>query len=338
MIFSRSKQAFPLIGTMLILVTLFSLALETTAFAKSSTAQSPSSVQNMSLVQQKLALSSTFNTGGKKTSNVIPLCTIGADGLCETSSYPSSYSVYQYPNVVSEPPVSGTDVKGKQYTDGYMAYLCGPGATTVALRYWVNTDTRSGTGSNGLQTYTNPANHISLSWDNTYERSYLMYIATQSYPPAYSSPGEETYNSTPANSYTTFQDLADALNWEASKHSSSYRSFFYITEGYSSNFTIAKLRSYIISDLTGPHHVPAVVSVRDSYLPSWSNSPYKGYSHFVSILGYNNNNNTFTYAETCGSQACGTSGVGYYTINQQTLFNAIQDDVIDGSNDGGIIW
>ncbi len=82
--------------------------------------------------------------------------------------------------------------------------------------------------------------------------------------------------------------------------------------------------------------VPLVVSVNDSYLPDWQNSEYKGGSHGVAVLGYNNSNSTYTYYETCGSgaAACETSGYGTYTISQSHLYNAIEND----NGNGALIW
>lgn len=231
-----------------------------------------------------------------------------------------------YSDTIWEPATVGTDAAGHSYTDYYMGQMCGPGATTVALDYWNNVNTRAVGGHN----YSDP--HITTYWNDSHERAYMMYIATQVRPPYYTSAGEMSYGSYPSAS-TANQDLDDALNWEASNHnSSSWFTYFYllVTPG---NLSLTTLRNNVASDI-GNYNVPPVVSVNDAYLPDWSNSSYKGGSHDIAVIGYDNNAGTFTYAETCTAGVCGTAGTGHYTITQQQLYNAIEND----NGNGALVW
>ncbi|GHO87138.1 hypothetical protein [Dictyobacter formicarum] len=231
-----------------------------------------------------------------------------------------------YSDTIWEPATVGTDAAGHSYTDYYMGQMCGPGATTVALDYWNNVNTRAVGGHN----YSDP--HVTTYWNDSHERAYMMYIATQVYPPYYTSAGEMSYGSYP-NAGTTNQDLTDALNWEASNHNSSnWFTYFYLLV-QPGNLSLTTLKNNVASDIAN-YNVPPVVSVNDAYLPDWSSSPYRGGSHDVAVIGYDNNAGTFTYAETCTAGVCGTAGTGHYTISQQQLYNAIEND----NGNGALVW
>ncbi len=228
-----------------------------------------------------------------------------------------------YTNIISEPPPTGKDAAGRSYTDYYFWYLCGPGATNVVMDYWPTVNNRSIGGHNYSDPYT------TTYWNDNNLRAYTMYIADQVYPPWYTSPGEMTYGAYPYGD-TTFDDLRDALNWEASGHNTStWSTYFYAVVGASS-LNLNSLRSDVMSDIYYSGR-PLVVSVNDAYLPSWNHGTT---SHFVTVVGYDNNKGTFTYVETCTPASCGTKGTGWYTISQQQLENGIQDD----NGNGGIVW
>lgn len=248
---------------------------------------------------------------------------IGRPGATPVPYTSSAYALnYNPAQSVFEPPYTGSDAAGHSYTDEYMWNLCGPGATTATLGYWSNPNLNI-----GGHTYTDP--HTSTYWNNSNYRSYIMYIATQTDPPYYTSPGEETYQTYPS-AYASFDDVRDALNWEASGHSSGWFNYFYTVVGASS-LTLSNLQSDVQNDILNAQ-VPLIVSVNDGYLPDWPSGSHT--SHFVTIIGYNNTADFFTYAETCGSVSCGTQGTGIWTVNQQQLFNGIEND----NGNGGIIW
>lgn len=220
-----------------------------------------------------------------------------------------------------EPPPSGTDAAGHSYTDGYMSNFCAEGATDVALYRW-NAKSNNWPAGN----FSTP--HATTYWNNSYNRSYLMYLATQAYPPSFISAGEVTWSTYPY-AYTQTADLRDTLNWEASGHNTSnWSTYFYIWVKYG-NLSLSQLSSDVMSDIYNSQ-VPLVAVVNTSYLPSWNHGPI---SHAIAIVGYNNVAGTYTYVETCGPQ-CGSLGWGVYTISQSQLYNAIENN---GSS-GALVW
>lgn len=236
------------------------------------------------------------------------------------SQYNLNYTPAQY---VSEPPYTGTDSAGHAYTDEYMWNECGPGASTATLGYWSAVNLKKGTA-----TYRDP--YTSTTWNDTNYSSYVEYIATKTSPPAYTSPGEMTWYSYP-NADATFSDVRDALNWEASGHNANYFTFFYAVVGVSS-LSQSTFENDVQADIYTAHK-PLIVSVNDYYLPDWNNKNL-GTSHYVTILGYNFNNGTMTYDETCGQVSCDTQGPGIYPVSISQLWAGI---VNDNGNDG-IIW
>jgi hypothetical protein len=223
---------------------------------------------------------------------------------------------------VSEPPYTGTDSAGWPYTDEYMWNLCGPGATTASLGYWSAVNRLK-----GKAVYTDP--YATTIWGNSNYYSYVEYIATESYPPSYTSAGEMSWETYP-DAYTAFNDVRDALNWEASGHSSSYMNYFYAVVGVSDT-TLAAFEDNVQTDIS-TYGVPVIVSLNDSYLPDWPSTTNT--SHFVNILGYDFNQETFTYDETCGTVSCDTDGTGVYTISIAQLWNGMTND----NGNGGYIW
>ena len=225
---------------------------------------------------------------------------------------------------------SGPDASGVSYkcgtspcSDDYMWKLCGPGATAVTLYYWGHPVT-----SNGGHNYTDA--RTTSFWNDTYARSYIMYLATTSDPPSYVAPGEETYQTYP-NAITFTTDLRDALNWEASGHNTSTWSTFWYTYDAASTLTQADLVGQISSDIYFGN-VPAVVDVNTNVLPDWAGTG-KALAHFVAVIGYNNTNGTFTYIDTCGT-GCGSNGNGVYTISQTALYNGVENN----NGLGGLVW
>ncbi len=119
--------------------------------------------------------------GKTASSTTTPQCTI-------PSSYQLNDLVTQY---IEEPLAQATDGSGSPYTDTYMWYLCGPGATTVALSYWSSVNTNCGDGY-----YSDP--HINLYWRTApHYRPYMMYIAAYSYAPSYTLPARKRITATP---------------------------------------------------------------------------------------------------------------------------------------------
>ncbi len=195
-------------------------------------------MQNAAWVQLKLAYN--IHRPGYSLDQQ-PYCT----GIC---GVPSIYTLStSTTSNIEEPFQSGTDDRGTGYTDTYMWYLCGPGATTVALAYWNTVNENIG---NGYWKDT----HSQLWWNTSpHYRPYMMYIAAYSYAPSYISAGEETYyayNPSGGDDANTFNaDLRDDLNWEASgENRSNWQNWFYIIVTPGSSLTLSVLISDVQND------------------------------------------------------------------------------------------
>jgi hypothetical protein len=234
-----------------------------------------------------------------------------------------------------EPPPHSTDSKGISYTDGYYANFCGAGAGTVAMGSWGDV---LGINNRGLQAYTEPASapfRLTTNWDDTNNRSYLMYFAEQLLVPGWSQnySGVVDFYTYPLAG-TQSGTLTDALNWEASGHSSQYWKNFYYGNYAATGLSESQFNFDITGDL-GLTHRADVLFVTTSYLPSWSRG---GVIHAISVIGYDNNKGTYTYVETCGSDGCGSLGQGIYTMPQHQLYQAMENAIQNGSNVGALIW
>lgn len=298
------------------------------AYGELNTQGKSSLVQDAAWVQLKLAYK--IHRPGYSQSQQ-PYCA-GSCGI--PSIYTLSTSVTSN---IEEPFQSGTDDRGSGYTDTYMWYLCGPGASTVALAYWNTVNENKGNGYWG-----DP--HAKLWWNTSpHYRPYMMYIAAYSQPHTQSTwlpKGEEVYGAYSsgggADADTPNANVVNYVNWEASgENISNWQNWFYILVTPSSSLTLSVLISDVQNDVY-VGQVPPIVSVNDTNLPDWKNSKYKGGSHDIAIVGYNQVNGTFTYVETCGFSAagCETSGNGVYTIPESTMLTAINND----NGQGALIW
>ncbi|MGH2486451.1 MAG: hypothetical protein ACRDHE_10605 [Ktedonobacterales bacterium] len=224
-----------------------------------------------------------------------------------------------------EPEGYGYDSSNTYYTDNYYWLFRGEGASTNALAYWGQPG-----NSKGIHQYTDP--HTTTTWNDTYNRSYLMYLATQSTPPSFGSPGEfafGTYSNvngqTQGTTHTT--DLRDTLNWEASGHNSSTWSTYFYAIVWAANLSQSNLFTDIQTDVYNAG-VPVVVDVNTAYLLNWAGTG-KSLSHYVAIIGYSGSS-TYTYIDTCGVH-CGSNGHGVYTVTQSQLYNGIENNAGNGS-------
>lgn len=129
---------------------------------------------------------------------------------------------------------------------------------------------------------------------------------------------------------STFTDVRDALNWEASGEKSTFATFHYVDD-FVGNINEDTFKNDVYQDIY-VSRIPLIIDVNDKYLKDWINPP--GTAHFITILGFNFNNNTMTYDETCGQVSCNTQGIGIYVTSIDTLWNAMVND----NGNGGIIW
>ncbi len=200
----------------------------------------------------------------------------------------------------------------------------------MTLGYW---SPKQAINAYGMASFKDPANGVTTTWNNTYNRSYLMYLAMDTKPPSFGSAGEFTFQT----GSTADTNIRDTLNWEASdQNASTWPGYFYGIE-WASGLTQSALMADIQADI-GSGHVADITAVNTAYLPSWSGTG-KVLGHYVAIVGYNTYNSTFTYVETCGTQ-CGSDGNGVYSISLSQLYNAIEKNIDSktGQNIGALIW
>lgn len=226
--------------------------------------------------------------------------------------------------------------------------LCGPGATDVALEYWPAPP--NSMNSVTTDTAPNPAGYTTTTWHGTDTdsvfrmRGYMMYLAWEEHPPTWETGMEDQTNYPSAGS--TLWKVQRALNWEASgENGSTWVGYFYVNEWWNSS-TQSDFHYDVVTDISSSY-VPVVAEVNAGKLPNWNLSTQQ-INHFITIIGYNDTNGTYTYLDTCGlSTGCntGTGGTdgGTHTVSQSTMWTAITsvpvnttDDATHG--DGGWVW
>ena len=252
---------------------------------------------------------------------------------------------------VWEPQGSGTDDTGASYKDSNYWNFCGPGATTVTLGFWPNGNTFV-TGI-ARQPYTEPNPSLSIHATTTWGavdtvssgRGAIMYLAENILPTpdvgAWTWPGVIDWSQAYPYDGTPVNRIRDALNWVISGQTSV--SAPYIWTQYAQAGTASMIVSGIETDLNGANTaasgqpMPVVANVRTAsgryHLPNWSNK--LGVNHSITIIGYDNGQGTFTYADTCGP-GCNNTGAaaGVYTVSQSTMVALL---AAEPAGDG-LIW
>lgn len=184
----------------------------------------------------------------------------------------------------------------------------------IQTTYWKSSDTTSDTGDGYSST----------------GRAYIMYMAEQVKPPSYATAGVDNFNTYPTTG-ASITDLRDAVNWEASNHSSSWSTYFYAYVS-TSGLTSTTLHSDIQTDVYS-NGAPLVVYVNtyvnsSLHLPNWSSSVI----HAITIVGYNDSTGMYRYLDTCGAKCGSSSNGGTHDVSQSTLFSLL-------TNAGyGFIW
>jgi hypothetical protein len=250
---------------------------------------------------------------------------------------PLNSSVTQY---VVEPEGSDKDDNSPRlsFTDGNYWNFCTAGAVAATMWYW-NSTYVTGTAANSYIEPTSASTRVSTYWTSsdydggsnyyyTEGRNYLMYIAENVSPPSFSTAGEVTFSG--SNVYGTLVDMRDALNWEASgRNTGTWSTYFYATL-LAGSLSQTSLHNDIVVD-TSYYNAPVVVITKTSGLsPNWSNGTV---IHAVSVIGYDDTAQTYTYLDTCGKNCGASQNGGIYTVDQTTLYNGIQ---AAGSTTGGI--
>jgi hypothetical protein len=272
---------------------------------------------------------------------------------------------------VVEPTGSGRDAKDNRYSNLNYWNLCSPGSVTVALWYWQRltggpdvtgtagwfvepyvteaggwpspgpTEPRSADGSR-LGTFWGPSDRVNGFTANG--RGFLMYLATATRPPTWTSTGMVVYaNASGEALYPTRggprSNIVSALNWEASGRDVSSWAETWYASVIRPDPALARDLSLAVTLDVGRDGVP-VVAVLDTHgLPNWqAGSATPHIRHAVAIVGYDNAANppTFTYIDTCG-RSCNVRGGNQngqlHVISQAGMVAAIRDTV--GS---GFVW
>jgi len=261
--------------------------------------------------------------------HVMPPATRGGDAV---SGAPSSVLLpYAITAHIVEPDRIGYDDSSprKYYDDRNYWNFCAPGAATVAAYYFGQRSMgMTGTfhepyGPHVTYTHWNESDRDTDGY-NAYARAYLLYMAEQVRPPTFGRPGIDDFDDYPTRGGST-ESVRDALNWEITDQGmiSNWASFFYtIQPNTGSRFSLAHLNADVVSDVYG-NDAAVVVSVDADYLPNWRDLARPLY-HSITVIGYDNDADTYTYVDTCGVNCGSNSNGGLHTISQKQLFKAIQ--------------
>lgn len=230
---------------------------------------------------------------------------------------------------IVEAPGYGTDDNGKSYADANYWNMCSAGAAAVAASYFIPDPVEmSGTFREPYGPYA-----VTTHWDaegvdsnlgfTAKGRAYLMFMATKVQPPSFDAPGIDDFSTYPTRGGSP-QAIRDAINWEISGHlRGGWTTYFYFTQANTgAAFTPDQLNADIVADIWGSG-APVVVAVDADFLPNWPDLA-KPLHHAVTVVGYDNVNDTYTYVDTCGRQCGTTSNGGTHEITQAKLFKAIQ--------------
>jgi hypothetical protein len=268
------------------------------------------------------------------------------DAAPPTPAYPATAALdTRWIGLIQEPPRTGTDDKGKAYTDYNYAQFCGAGTGAVVLYYWPASrsavTTKAGTFAEPVNLGAN--RYASTYWKaegaGGYARGMIMYLAEVEWPTPdrglswWPRPGVMRWDAKPPSTYV--ENLIDAINWEAS--GGARLNYFYVKVP-ASGLTANALRDHIHADIN--MGVPVVIAARTSdgtnALPFWNvKATRSAVNHFVTVVGYDDAAGTYTVMDTCGT-TCNDrnvrSGVG--SIGQAALFSLIGAE----SDDDGIMW
>lgn len=231
---------------------------------------------------------------------------------------------------IVEPPGWGRDDRGRDYADANYWNICAAGAATVAASYFIPDPLRlSGAFREPYGPYA-----VTTRWDQAdvdatlgfvaKARAHMLFMAMEVRPPSFDRPGIDDFSTYPTRGGSP-QAIRDAVNWEISGHLPGGRwatYFYFIKENSGPSFTEARLNADIVADIAGAG-APVIAVVDADYLPNWPDLA-RPLHHAITIVGYDNVGDTYTYLDTCGRQCGSTSNGGTHQISQAKLFKAIQ--------------
>jgi hypothetical protein len=255
--------------------------------------------------------------------------------------------------------------------------LCSPGAATIALYLLLNspanrldrfsTDVTDPAFDTYISTKTGTLEQHITHWNGSpwplnssgsYLRGYMLKLAWQIQIPnrATGTAGMMDVQHYPSVGVTNWV-LQDALNWELSHENSKtwqkdppytvkWWSDYLDSDGVGTTKGKAVFHSDVVRDVAGRRHAPVLAEVNAAMLPNW-NEPGKSVYHIVTIVGYDDTTNQYTYLDTCGkstncnANAESTDG-GIHTVDQDTMWSAITNIPVNNSTaynagDGGWI-
>jgi hypothetical protein len=262
--------------------------------------------------------------------------------------YPSSINLYTgVTGTFVEPKGdSKTDDAGVWYNDHNFWWMCGPGATSVALWYFSQSRALSDTAGTFTEPrYWGPADLGYGTWyfnstayfNRTSGHGQIVMLADVERPTGVSWPyaGMLTWNIQPGTGSfgTPLDRVRDTLNWETGGHQG--LNGWYVLVTAASITSSAQLQNYAHIDMqAGTAFVVAANTYLSNgeHLPSWSHS----INHYVAVVGYNDAANppTYTIMDTCGPNCSDRSPYGIATVPQTWLYDMVK---AVGSG-GGVVW
>lgn len=229
-----------------------------------------------------------------------------------------------------EPAGWGIDDSGKHYVDANYWNICVAGAAAVAAYYFIPDPVelsgayREPYGPFAITTRWDAADVDSNLGFEAKARAYMLFMAMDVQPPSFDLPGMDDWSTYPTGGGSA-QGIRDAVNWEISRHlrGGKWANYFYfIQENSGPTFTRDRMNDDIVADIAGAG-APVIVTVDAAYLPNWSNAT-KPVHHAITVIGYDNVNDTYTYLDTCGRQCGSDTNGGTHVVSQAKLFKAIQ--------------
>jgi hypothetical protein len=282
-------------------------------------------------VQQNLASRQLKSQGitGAQRAGTLPRSTVRGPNRVDAPPASLTLATGRTGRIV-EMPGFGQDDRDKSYVDSNYWNICSAGAATVAASYFIP-DPFQMSGA-----FHEPYGPFSITtrWDeqdvdanlgfDARARAYMLFMAMNVDPPSFDRPGIDDFSTYPTRGGSP-QAIRDAINWEISDHAGGGRwiTWFYFTEPNTGlGFTADKFNADVVADVWGSG-APVIVAVDADFLPNWPDLT-RPLHHAITIVGYDNADNTYTYLDTCGRQCGSTTNGGTHEIAQKKLFKAMQ--------------
>ena len=272
-----------------------------------------------------------------------------ADELDINNPVPGVWESSTGANANYGPGTAHTDDFSNPYADLDFYGMCGPGAADNALWYWPlpnNLLSPVAATDYGPTHASTPSPAVTTTWSSERLRGYMSHLAWQIQWPGWPNAGMLDQTSFKTQG-TTLYGMQGALNWEASgENPSTWFDYFYVIV-WDNHSDQATFHSQVVSDIFNSN-VPVIAEVNADMLDNWQ--VLGGMNrHFITIIGYNDTNGTYTYTDTCAhSTGCNGTGNGSdggtHTVAQKEIWDAIANILPTpfpndpSQGDGGYIW